>query len=441
MIRPIPCTVLILTACSRQELAPIPVVEKNAFLPAVRAKLEQAEKAARDRPRDAAASGELGMILHAHQLYLPAEICYRRAHTLAPDQFRWAYYLGLVQLAGKKPDAAQSLAGAVRLDPEYLPARLRLADALWDSGRRDEAEAAWRAAAGLDANNAAAQLGLGRVALAASRWAGAIEHLERAVSLFPRYGAAHYALSQAYAASGDTGRSQFHQKLYNQSAESAPDTEDPLLAAVGELHAGAFDPVARGVRLSAEGKFQEAAREFEAALRIDPRELAAHQNLIIVYGSLNRIADAESHYQKALEVNPRAAEAHFNWGVLMARTGRTTQAAGAFRKTVEAQPTHAEALTNLAVIEEEMGDSAAARTHYAAAIGSQPSHAAARFRLGRLLLSEGRAREAMVHLQEAARTPGPLEAQALYGLALAWKMVGQADQSLQVGRRALAKAV
>jgi tetratricopeptide (TPR) repeat protein len=433
--------VLFVSACSRQPLPPLPEVDKSAFLPAVRAKLAQAEGEAKSKPRDAAACGELGMLLHAHQLYLPAEACYRRARILAPAEFRWSYYLGIVQSdGGKKTDAATTLANAVRLNPDYLPARIRFAATLWDAGKPEQARAAWEAAARMDSNHAPAQLGLGRAALAASRLDEAIEHLERAVSLFPEYGAAHFALAQAYAATGDARRSEQHRKLHQEHPDRAPETPDPLLRAVAGLHAGSFDSAARGARFSAEGRFAEAAAEFEAAVRADPRDLASHQNLMIVYGNLGRIADAERHYQRALEIDAKAAEAHFNWGVLMAKTGRAKQAGAAFAKTLEAQPDHAGALTNLGVLEEENGNLAGAEKHYRSAAASHPHDAPARFRLGRLLLSLGRTEPAIGHLQQAANVPGPLQAQALYGLAVAWKMTGQPEKAASTARQALARA-
>src|SRR5260370_32495464 len=82
------------------------------------------------KPRDAGANGRMGMLLHAFEQYESAEICYRRARILDPSRFQWAYYLGLTQVINGKSDAAATLGDTIRLDSEYLPARLKLAEVL-----------------------------------------------------------------------------------------------------------------------------------------------------------------------------------------------------------------------------------------------------------------------------------------------------------------------
>ena len=145
--------VLIGGACSgpshrARDLPELPRITIASFRPKVRDQVEQAYREVVAKPEDAAANGRMGMLLHAFEQYESAEACYRRAHTLDPRRFQWAYYLGLTQvLNGKNDEAAATLQRAGSLDAEYLPARLKLAETLLTLGRLDDAEQTCRSIA------------------------------------------------------------------------------------------------------------------------------------------------------------------------------------------------------------------------------------------------------------------------------------------------------
>src|SRR5439155_25692188 len=102
--------------------------------------IEQAYQRASQHPRDPAAVGELGMLLHAFNQYESAEASYARAHALDPRDFQWVYSLGIVRtLLGEHRAAVAAFKEAARLDPAYLPARVKLADELLETGNVEDA--------------------------------------------------------------------------------------------------------------------------------------------------------------------------------------------------------------------------------------------------------------------------------------------------------------
>ena len=126
-----------------QSLSAIPKTTSSGDLPAVQTQIQNALVAARANPKIATASGNLGMILDSYRQYAPAAACYLRAHILDMGPFRWAYYLGWAQATlGRYGKAALTLRQALRLDPDYLPARLRLSGSLLAEGKLEEAEGA-----------------------------------------------------------------------------------------------------------------------------------------------------------------------------------------------------------------------------------------------------------------------------------------------------------
>ncbi len=422
-------------------LPPLPEVNTASFLSAVQVKVKGAVERARANPTDAAANGELGMLLQAHGMEAAAGACYQRARAFDGKALRWNYYAGIVhERMGRSEDAIADFTACLKMDPRHLPSRWRLAETLLAAGKLDAAEAAYRKALDDDPNSALFLNGLGRVAAARGQWSAALEPLQRAVSIASDYGAAHYALSQAYLRLGDAARAAEHRRMHERHTHNAPEIHDPLLQAIRALQAGAFSRVSEGVRLAAEGKLEESARQFEEALRLDAREAAAHQNLIVVYGKLGRDADAGRHYREAIRLQPGDAESHFNYGVLLARRGRFPEAREAFEKAIKANSGHADARTNLGYIAEAQGEPAAAMRFYREALESDARHRPARFRLGRLLFQQGNAAGAIEQWRETLPGEDDLAAQALYGLSMAAASKGDNQQAAQYGRQALTLA-
>jgi len=77
------------------------LVEEKRLLNAV----ETAQKAVRNAPDDAEVWGQLGHVYLIHRWEVPAIACYRRANSLAPDEFRWLYLLGRLTTR-REPEAA-----------------------------------------------------------------------------------------------------------------------------------------------------------------------------------------------------------------------------------------------------------------------------------------------------------------------------------------------
>src|SRR6266567_688627 len=116
-------------ASQTTRLPDLPKLVTANFLPEVRSQVQLAYDAARERPQDAEAAGKLGMLLDLYDRPEQASVCYERAHQLDATSFRWLYYLGsLLAKQRKHSEAAATLQAALRLNPDYLPARLKLAE-------------------------------------------------------------------------------------------------------------------------------------------------------------------------------------------------------------------------------------------------------------------------------------------------------------------------
>jgi tetratricopeptide (TPR) repeat protein len=419
----------------------LPEVPLAELPPAVRERVANAHRRAREQPASDSAAGELAMLLHAYDQVGLAEPAYARARALQPDAFEWAYLAGLVQARlGRQAEAIASLREAAVRQPASVAARVRLAEALLASGDADGAGAEYRALARDHPALPQPHYGLGRVEAARGRAEAAAGHFREACRLFEPYGAAHYALALAYRDLGRTDDARRHLSLYERHRLETPPLEDPALERVLDLKTGAAAHLSAGVRLAGRGDLEGAVREHLKAIELDPRLAQAHANLISLYGRLRRWTEAEEHYRAAVALGPGRSEAHYDYGVLLAEQGRRAEAAAAFRKALEASPRYAQAHNNLGLLLEAEGRVEEAAAHYRQAAAHQAGFRAARFNLGRALVALGRPREAAAEFRQILTPEDAETPRYLFALAAALVRAGERADGLSYARQARDKA-
>ena len=399
-------TVALLLAHLAGQNAQIPATLPHPVLTALpahsRAELESAYAAATGDGADAAAAGRLAMLLHAHDQLDLADAWYRRARALDPRAFAWPYLSGVVRADGGDHAAAEdALRDALRLDPTYLPARLRRADALMHAGRHGSSRDEYLAIVRDAPETVQAHYGLGRALSLTGDADGAIQAYRRATELAPTFGAAHYALALALRAAGRTSEAGTHFTAYRHWGARHPAPHDPLLDGVRALNGTAREILVQAARVGKAGNLDESIELHLKALAIDPTAAQAHVNLISLFGRRGQSDLAERHYRTALTLGTSVDEAHYNYGVLLAVTGRTRDAAAAFEQALQVNPFHAAAHSNLGALLAREGKLELAASHYEQAIANNPAHTPARVNLARLLTATGRLEEARQRFEQA----------------------------------------
>lgn len=415
-----------------EDLPKLPVLSLGDFPTEVRDQVQQAYTAARQRPRNAEAVGKLGMLLDLYDRPEQALACYQQASQLDERSFQWLYYLASL-LAKRKiyAEAVQAFQRALRLDPSYLPARLKLAESLLDSGEIDESKEAYSEIVDDIPGAAEAYFGLGRIAVLLGNPAGARESFRKACELFPTYGAAHYALAQVDRKLGRTNEAEQELSLYAHHEAVVPPVDDPLRDQLRKLDMRAAAHLERGVQLEQVGRLEDAVAETEEALRLNPELVKAHINLLILFGRLGNREKAEEHFQAAIKLNPtQFPDAYYNYGVLLIMEGKLDQAEQAFRKALAISPSYAAAHNDLGNLLERQGKLPEAAAEYRKAIESDPGFRRAHFNLGRLLVYQRRYADAIEQLLQT-RTPTDEETSAyLYALGAAYGRAGDSANAL-----------
>ena len=419
----------------------LPRLEMGNFLPAIREQLQQAYAAAEAQPADPEAAGALGMVLDAYEQYDAAALCYRRARQLDSRSFRWRFYLGWVQaVQGRHEDAALTLADALRMHPGYVPAQLKLAGSLLAIGKWQESGEVYQAVSTAHPESADAQYGMGRVSAARGDATAAAAAYLRSVELFPDYGAAHYALALVYRTLGDDERYRQQFRWYEQNRTSVPPLDDPLRGAVARLNMGSVAHIRRGADLERAGKIDEAIQEQQEALRVDPKAVQAHINLIALHGRLGQYESAAEHYRAALDLDRNQADLHYNYGVLLLKQRRPEEAERAFRAALEINPYYADAHDNLGVLSEQQGRLNDAVRHFEEAVGNRPNDRAAHFHLGRLRANQAEYDEAIRHFLKTLTPEDESTPRYLYALAATYARAGNSGEALRYARTAQEQA-
>jgi tetratricopeptide (TPR) repeat protein len=416
---------------------PLPTIALESFAPDARESLQAALERARARPADPQAAGGLAITLQAWEQWDAAHAVYRRAQALDPGAADWWYLDGMVlQRLVRHSEAADAFARATTIDPQLLTARARLAEALFDAGRFDESARAYVTLAEIPATAPVAALGLGRLAARTGRHAEAVAAFERAVALFPEFGAAYYGLAQSLRALGQRERALAALAQHRQYGPRWPAIEDPLSKRVSLVRDDPRGHLFRGLRQAELGDLPGAIEAHEAAIERNPALAQAHVNLISLYGQTRQWAAAEQHYKAVVALGYNLDEAHYNYGVLMGLQGRWREAELAYRSAIEANPLHAMARNNLGQILEGERKVSEAMAQYQEAVRGDPRLRIARYNLGRMLLASRQIDAAAV---EFAKLREPRDAESpryIYGLAVATVQAGRRDEGVALAREA-----
>ncbi len=147
-----------------------------------------------------------------------------------------------------------------------------------------------------------------------------------------------------------------------------------------------------GVAYTREGRLDEAMREFQTALRINPGYVDSHTNLGVVYGQEGRLDEAMGEFQTALGLKPDYVEAHNNLGVVYRRQGRLADAMREFQAALKINPDYADAHNNLGVVYQQGGRLEDAMREFQTALRLNPDYVKARNNLEAIsqLSSHGR---------------------------------------------------
>jgi tetratricopeptide (TPR) repeat protein len=104
----------------------------------------------------------------------------------------------------------------------------------------------------------------------------------------------------------------------------------------------------RGIDLQQVGRFTEAIKAYDEAIRLGSSYLVAYNNRGAAYGALKQYERAIPDFDRAIELNPKYAEAYCNRGAAFGALKQYERAIRDFDKAIQLDPNYARAYNNLA---------------------------------------------------------------------------------------------
>lgn len=124
----------------------------------------------------------------------------------------------------------------------------------------------------------------------------------------------------------------------------------PRSVAQNPSPAASDDAYSQAIAAMREGRFEEAAAGFQAALKANPNLAEAHFNLGLVYHEQGKYAEAIASFRKALTLKPRLHGANLFLGLSQFRLNHLEPALAALEKETTAYPKDASAWMWLGVV-------------------------------------------------------------------------------------------
>jgi tetratricopeptide (TPR) repeat protein len=324
--------------------------------------------------------------------------------------------------------------------PSAAEAAFNRAMGLQHEGRWPEAADAWRKFLELEPSHAGAHANLGAVLLRLGRYDEAVKSYDDALRLNPRLTEALFNLGVAHYRAGQFAKATEALSRYLADRPESWQARQMLGLALIEL-----------------GRDEEAAPLLEAALDSNPQDASLLFGLGLAYLRLKRpevktmierLAAtssgepfahllkgqnylADSDFQHAVESLEAAAKLsddlprlHFSLGVAYLRAGRNQEALRAFEHELKRMPRDYWTLYYLAFLHDAEGQLEAACERAQLALALQPRSADAGALLGKVLLKQGKAAEAVPPL-ETAVGQNPNDANLRFQLARAYQQSGR----------------
>lgn len=309
-------------------------------------------------------------------LFDVAEVAFADAELIAPLDSRWSYLRALVATArGQDAAARQSFEKAYKLNPDYLPIRMALANSLIRANDLERARGLLDEFVAKHKTYPMPYAVLGDIAVRQKRFADAAKLFQAGLDAEPKanqlYGGLAYAQEQA-------GNKKAADAARARAGDVGPTIDDPIMARI-------LPVIDLKLARPAAGAASTAAAPPPAA---DPKQAVLVETGFAVSGG--QFDAARKRLDDGLKQFPDDSELLMAYARVEAAAGKPDAARARARAGTAASPKDAGAWTMQGLIEESIGDDAAALQSYTKAVSIDSTFARARIAIGNLQLRGGK---------------------------------------------------
>ncbi|MGD0884282.1 MAG: tetratricopeptide repeat protein [Thermodesulfovibrionales bacterium] len=215
-------------------------------------------------------------------------------------------------------------------------------------------------------------------------------------------------------------------------------TDDAIFthAMVRDAPRSYFTHFSLGTFLDSQGRLDDAAREFQVAIKLNPDYVDAHNNLGIIYDQRGHLQEALKEYQIVLNIAPGNVKVHNNLGILYEKTGNLDAAQGEYEAALRLDPANVTALTNLGLLDRKRDRPADAMSSFQAALARNQNDPGLHNALGSIYLGQQRFNDAAGEFYAALKL-NPDSVEAHTNLGLTFRKMNRLGDAVQEFRTAL----
>jgi tetratricopeptide (TPR) repeat protein len=297
---------------------------------------KQAQTTPQNRENLSRAYGTMGEIYHIYSFFEPARESYLNASRLDPENYRWFYFLGKLGMGQNKYyDAIDYFNKTKKLNPNYLPIYINLANSYLELDLLSVAEENFKFALKYSKNNPAALYGLGQIEYSKRNFAESVKYFEQVLQILPEANRVHYSLAISYRGLKNIEKARFH--LARQGTVGVR-VGDPLFESLNDLKKGIRLNLLRGKQAFEAKRYAAAETEFLKVLEKEPNNITAIVNLGTTYVQLGSGTKAVSQFEKAIELQPDNTNARYNLAILLALQNKHYQAIAQLKEVLKTNP-------------------------------------------------------------------------------------------------------
>ncbi|MGO9337405.1 MAG: tetratricopeptide repeat protein [Terracidiphilus sp.] len=298
----------------------------------------------------------------------------RRLEKTPADEIDMYNLAGALAGQEKYAEAAQVYEQELKLDPNNARSLTALGAALEGVGQFDQARERYRRAIALasttDSGGCDARFDLARLGVRRAEYAEAETEFRALLASCREDAESRSGLGAALLGAGRTDEAT---REFQRALELDPGDFTAL------YNLGAMDADA--------GQAEPAAKLLEAALRSWPASPDAHEKLAAAYAQLGRPNDALTQLRAASALAPDDAKIHSSLSQVLDALGQSEEAFAEQKRALQLDPQDADGWNNLGALLARGGQTAAARNAFEHALQIEPGHAQAKANLARLSTS------------------------------------------------------
>jgi tetratricopeptide (TPR) repeat protein len=294
--------------------------------------------------------------------------------------------LALTELRmGRTEDAVHGFEQALAKAPEALNSAVMLSMAKMVQRDFAGAEEVLKKACENSPNSAEARVILARFYYSLGRPADADAQIRRALEIRPDHGPALMDQGRLYAA---TGRKADAEEIFKRLSLSGEKTYRPIY----------------GLFLFQEERREEAVKEFERVVKLDPEDRLARTRLVVAYGTVNRKADAERVLEEVLKKNPKDLDALLQRAEMYVTEGKYDQAEADINQVLRLKPDAAEVRYTMARLQQARGAVLRYREELNEALKLNPFLLPVRIELSQALIAAKQPKAALTVLNQVPQS-------------------------------------